>query len=122
METIRIKSEKNGKGRSLKSWTLLFSFMVLFVINVMGTINTENSLPSAKDDEQATIAATQHQELMNYIYMGLGFAVILGVAWFTVAGKKKKTSNEVTEKNHVIKHLHSTYNKRYGSSRSHGFR
>ena len=86
----------------------------------MGAINTENPLPSSKDDEKAAIAEVQHQEFMNYIYMALGLGVILGVAWFTVVGKKKKVSHENVEKNQVIKHRHSTYEKRYGASRSHG--
>ena len=119
METLK-ETKKNGKEKSLKSCALLFSFMVLFTINVMGTINTENSLPSSKDDEKAAIAELQHQEFMNYIYMALGFGVILGVAWFTVVGKRKKVTPKDVEKNHVINHRHSTYEKRYGANRSHG--
>lgn len=120
METLMKKNKKNGREKSLKSCALLFSFMVLFTINVMGTVNAGISLPSSKDDEKVAIAELQHQELMNYIYMALGFGVILGVAWFTVIGKKKRATPEDVEKNHVIKHRHSTYEKRYGASRSHG--
>ena len=114
------KIEKKGKGKSLKSCALLFSFMVLFTVNVMGTINTENPASSSKVDEKAAIAELQHQELMTYIYMALGFGVILGVAWFTVVGKKKKARPQDAEKSHAINHRHSTYEKRYRANRSRG--
>ena len=116
METLIKKSEKNGKRRSLKTSVLLFSFMVLFIINVIGAINTENSLALSKEDEKAAVAQAQHEEFMGYIYMALGFGAILGVAWFTVVGKKKKTGNSEKEKSPVIKqHQLSSYDKRYGS-------
>ena len=123
METFKEQSGKNGRKRIIRSCALLFSFVVLITFGVMAnSANTGNTLPASKDDEKAIVAAAHHQELMNYIYMTLGFGVILGVAWFTVAGKKKRKNTAEGEKSHVIKHQHSTYEKRYGSGRSHGIR
>ncbi len=122
METQIKKTEKNDRKKIFQSVALFFSFLVLFTINVMSASNTKNPQPVNKDDENAAVAAIQksaeHEELMTYIYMTVGFIIILGTAWFAVAGKKKKNRHEIIEKHAVVKHHPGIHDKRYGTKRS----
>ena len=36
----------------------------------------------------------RHEEIMSYIYMGLGFSVVIGIAWFTTVLAKKRRRKE----------------------------
>lgn len=148
METIIRKSEKNGWKRSLRSCALLFSLTVVFTINDLGNpISANNSTAAAKDAKNkntnnirqtwngtAWVAANQedenaaalakalkdadHDTMMNYLYMALGIGVIFALAWFTRTGKKKDGSHQATEGHHIIKHHHSSHDKRYGTNKS----
>ena len=52
------------------------------------------------------------QEIMSYIYMGVGFSVVIGIAWFTtvLARKRKKKEDEVRavrmQRMQHVKHKH----------------
>ncbi len=57
--------------------------------------------------------AAQRQEILSYVYMVLGFAVVIAIAWFTNARvqKNKKTALEVnaaatTHPAHQAHHAH----------------
>jgi hypothetical protein len=52
-----------------------------------------------------------HEEFMSYVYMTLGFAVVIGIAWFsTVMAKKSKVANDLAKANRTpIKHAHDPY-------------
>ncbi len=53
---------------------------------------TKNLNSSAEELERI-----RHEEIMSYIYMGLGFSVVIGIAWFTtvLARKRKRKEDEV---------------------------
>lgn len=56
------------------------------ISNITKSLNS-----SAKELERI-----RHEEIMSYIYMGLGFSVVIGIAWFTtvLARKRKKKEDE----------------------------
>ena len=53
---------------------------------------TKNLANSATELEKI-----RHEEIMSYIYMVLGFSVVIGIAWFTtvLAKNRKKKDDEV---------------------------
>jgi hypothetical protein len=113
METLTKKSEKKGVKSNWSSYSLLFSFIVLFAINSM-----------AQGDESAELLETQknnaHNEFMSYVYMAVGFAAVIGIALFSVL-KKKKGGNDTIQGPPAMKHHHhSPYDKRYGSRHARG--
>ena len=121
METLIKKSQKNIGKRVFKATVLLFSILILSVVNATGQNNVK---PSTTDAANAEVIKAQkeadHQEFMNYLYMALGFGLIVGVAWFTVAGKNKKTEKPVANSPQYKKHFHSSDSKKYGTSRARG--
>lgn len=129
METLRKKTTKTAPQNFIRSCILFLSFMVLFTINVMGSgLSNQSSTPAAKDDGSAASIEqgrkdSERQMVINYILMALGLGVIFGVSWFTRSDKKKNGSADESEKHHhPAKHQHSSYEKRYGSSKIHKLR
>lgn len=125
METLINKTEKNDLKRVLRFFTLLFSFLVLFTINVSANeTGTKSSLPSVKEETGATLADAQkdasRQNYLNYVLMGIGLVIIFGISWFTRSGKKKTGDSGISEKNPMVKYRHSSHDKRYGTNRSRG--
>ena len=114
METLEKKSEKKSVKSIWSVCSLLFSFLLLFAINSMAQ-GDEKSAELLLEAQKADLA---HKEFMSYIYMGLGFVCVIGIALFSVL-KKKKKGNQTFEGPPVTKNqLHSPYNKRYGHSRA----
>jgi len=124
MKTIAKKVEKNNNRRILRCYVFLFSIMLLSTINVIGQNNVNGNASSTAKDDSNTEAEikkeAEHQEKMGYIYMVLGFGLIMGVAWFMVAGKRKKQGSETNEHHHVARHHHGADNKKYGTNRARG--
>ncbi len=109
---------REGGERISKICILIFLFVGMFTTNVMADQgpSLENLKRNAKAarEEQQKIA---HEEFMSYIYMSVGFAVVIAIAWFsTVAAKKSKAANDLAKANRVIKHAHDPYKR---SSTSH---
>ncbi|MBL0328089.1 MAG: hypothetical protein IPP64_01390 [Bacteroidetes bacterium] len=53
---------------------------------------TKNLASSAKELEKI-----RKEEIMSYIYMGLGFSIVIAIAWFTtiLARKRKRKEDEI---------------------------
>ncbi len=137
-------SKKNGSKRSLRSFALFFSFMVIFTIGDLGSpLSAGNSSHNSKNmnthaerqiwngsawvsesqfnENKAELMAqkeAEHQNFMNYVYMALGLGVVLGLAWFTQSERKKKGGFKGNESHPIVKHHHSIYDKRYGTGRA----
>jgi hypothetical protein len=126
MKTIAKKVEKNNKRTILRHYVLLFSIMLLSTISVIGQNNANGNVSStAKDDsntETEIRKEAEHQEKMGYVYMALGFGLIMGIAWFMVAGKKKKQESEPNGHHPITRHTHhhGIDNKKYGTNRARG--
>lgn len=115
METLTKKSEKKAVKSNWSSYSLLFSFIVLFVINSVAqgdAGSTETALETQKN--------LAHKEFMSYVYMAVGFLLVIGIALFSVL-KKKKGGNDTIQGPPAVKHHHhSSYDKRYGSRHARG--
>lgn len=114
METLTKKSEKNVVKSNWSSYSLLFSFIVLFAINSLaqGSESAEVLLETQKNNA--------HNEFMSYVYMAVGFIAVIGIALFSVL-KKKKGGNDTIQGPPAAKHHHhSSYDKKYGSRHARG--
>jgi heme/copper-type cytochrome/quinol oxidase subunit 2 len=71
-------------------------------------------------EEAAQLAKNlEHQTSMSYIYMVVGFVVIIGVAWLSVVKSKGNGSNESSEHHHTNHHHHhNIHDKRYGTNKA----
>lgn len=107
MKLLKNDSERKNLSSGL-ALTLLF--LVFFAFHGMAQdISSEDALEAQKNLE--------HKAFMSYVYMVVGFIVIIGIAWFSVV-KKKNGENDFSEKPHpkVKYHPHSIYDKRYGTN------
>lgn len=104
METLIKKIGKRSEEGFLRSCTLLFLFIVLLSMDTMA--QGENGASTEND--------LARKELLGYIYMVVGFAVVIGIAWFTTsrAKKQRENGNEKNHHHHYIKHPH-LYNRRH---------
>lgn len=103
METFIEKSSKINIKSMLKP-SLLFMFMVLSVIQSV-----------AQSDELAEAQKkAEHQTFMSYIYMVVGFVLIIAIAWFSVKKKSGQTTVHHPPHHHPGHH-HSSHDKRYGT-------
>ncbi|MES2139333.1 MAG: hypothetical protein V4511_06465 [Bacteroidota bacterium] len=112
METLTKKSEKKGVKSNWSSYSLLFSFVVLFAVNSMAQ-GDESSAELLLETQKKNA----HNEFMSYVYMAVGFLFVIGIALFSVL-KKKKGGNDTIQGPPAVKHHHhSSYDKRYGHSK-----
>lgn len=114
MEITHTKAIKMSWGGILKGFSLVFVFY-FSALNFSfsqeadslppGTSATvsEESGPSLENitknlaNSAAELEKIRQEEIMSYIYMGVGFSVVIGIAWFTtvLARKRKKKEDEV---------------------------
>lgn len=105
METIEIKSEKQSNNIILKYSISLLSVMMIFSSNVFASANL------AEEQEKAA-----HNEFMSYVFMVLGFAlVILTTIYATIKDKKEvnKEEGHHSNLNHKLNHSHDPYFKKH---------
>lgn len=105
METFIEKSSKSDIQSRLRTFSLLLMFTVLSALQSMaqGDALTE----AQKNAEQ--------QNLMSYIFMAVGFVVIIAIAWFSVKKKIGETGTHHHSPHHPPHHHHSSHDKRYGT-------
>lgn len=114
MEITHTKAIKMSWGGILKSSCLVFVFY-FSALNLSfsqeadslppdaSATVSEESGPSLENitknlaNSAAELEKIRHEEIMSYIYMGVGFSVVIGIAWFTtvLARKRKKKEDEV---------------------------
>lgn len=104
METFIEKSSKNNTIGNFKNAILLIMLTVLSSVQCMAE---SNSFVKTKEE-------LEHQTTMSYVYMVLGFVVIIAIAWFSV---KKKAGENQTQSHPPVTHHHhhSIHDKRYGT-------
>lgn len=59
---------------------------------------------SAIKDEQKKIA--EEKEMWSYVYMILGFGIVIAIAWFTTVSARKRAKIEAEKKQKLIMKLH----------------
>lgn len=125
MKTLTKKFARKEKGSIRRSCLLLFIFLTSLTMNVLA--DDGPSLKNVKKNsqviktEQAAIDKERQEQLafqekMSYLYMFLGLAFVIGVAWFsTVYVRKNKkvavlsnthTNGNTNHHRHYIKHPH----------------
>ena len=104
METFIEKSSKSDIKSRLRTTSLLLMFTVLSALQSMA--QSDALTEAQKKAEQ--------QNFMNYVFMAVGFVVIIAIAWFSV---KKKIGETGTHHHppHHHHHPHSSNDKRYGT-------
>lgn len=116
MEVTQKKYNNPTGVMVLRSFTLLilflFSTSFLTVAQTDSVSATDSASTAATSDDSGPSIANitknlnssaeeleriRHEEIMSYIYMGLGFSVVIGIAWFTtvLARKRKRKEDEV---------------------------
>lgn len=105
MKTFIKKSVENDTKNSQRSYFLLLMFMVLSV--VQGMAESDAAVEAKKNIE--------HENILSYVFMVVGFIAIVAIAWFS-AMKKKSGGNE-TGAHHppTHHHHHNIHDKRYGT-------
>jgi TRAP-type C4-dicarboxylate transport system permease small subunit len=117
MEIMQKKSGMYLGGRILPIF-----FFLLFIIagNQLGaqslldsSTSSSSSLSSApkvgdemKKMDEARIKKQQHDELMSYIYMGLGFSIVIAIAWVTTSLAKKRRMKADVERAKRAQQMH----------------
>lgn len=115
MEITHTKTRKMSWGSTFKGFSLIFIFF-FSALNVTFSQATDSLPPDTtamasgegagpslenitKNLEQsaAELEKIRHEEIMSYIYMGVGFSIVIGIAWFTtvLARKRKRKEDEV---------------------------
>ena len=102
METFIEKSSNINMKGVLKP-SLLFMFMLLSVLQ--GMAESQELAEAQKNAE--------HQNFLSYVFMVMGFVVIIAIAWFSV--KKKAGETTTHHHHHPHHHHHSSHDKRYGT-------
>lgn len=108
MKTSARTKFENGRNRVLRTCALLFSSMMLFAYNAMAqdgpSLGNVNKNANAIKEEQSKMTP---EEIRSYIYMAVGFALVIAIAWFStsLAKKRKIAADEERAKRHAhVKH------------------
>ena len=109
----------NTQNKLMRSCALVVSSLILFSSNALGQDggpsigNVNKTLNAAKDQ-------MSKEEKMSYIGMGVGFILVMAIAWFsTNAAKKRRIAREeMVRRHHLNSHAkHNTHDPYY---RTHG--
>ncbi len=107
METLKLNFDKIQQK---KAWRALSSFlfmMVVFTAQAMAEVNL------AEEKEKAA-----HNEFMSYVYMGVGFVLVIFIAFYTTMKGKKEDKGGDEQKpihHHPISHKHDHLHGRRGA-------
>lgn len=105
METLSKTFAKATRG----ALSRLLLLLVLAFSNVQShaqEASTENLKKnfSAIKDEQKKIA--EEKEMWSYVYMVVGFSIVIGIAWFTTVAARKKAKKDQEERQKLIMKIH----------------
>ena len=115
MEITNTKAVKISGSNVFRGFCLVFVFFFSslsfsfsqapdsILPDTSATVSDESAGPSLANitknlaNSAAELEKIRHEEIMSYIYMGLGFSVVIGIAWFTtvLARKRKKKEDDV---------------------------
>lgn len=104
METSTKKSLSAGFTRVSQICLLSFLFILTAVKQAVAQ-SGEPSLDNLKTNTEAAskeLERIRHDEIMSYVYMSLGFAVVIAIAWSTTLMARKRNKREMEEKQRFI--------------------
>lgn len=106
METSQKNSVNNGLSRILNVFTLLIIFILSAAQRVQAqTTDSGPSLDNLKKNSTAAAAELEklkHDEFMSYVYMSLGFAVVIAIAWGTTVLARKRSKQELEQRQRFV--------------------
>jgi hypothetical protein len=92
-----------------KFLSILFTVFGTLIINPASAQDDGPSIENLNKNSKAISAETQRlkeeerrQEILSYIYMTVGFGVVIAVAWITTVMARKRTKKEIEEKQRFI--------------------
>ena len=117
MKNLVRTSIENGRNEIVRSCALVLSSMILFAYNGMAQDgpslgNLNKNLDAAKD--QMTF-----EEKMNYVYMSVGFALVIAIAWFSASLAKKRKIAADAERAKRMQHIKHSSHDPYFNHRNH---
>jgi hypothetical protein len=117
-------SGTNGVQKILRL-SVLFSLLFSLNINYMSAQDGGPSLENLSKNAKAIDAETERlkeearrNEILSYVWMSVGFAVVIGIAWFTTVLARKRSKKELEEKQKFI--LRQQELKKHGHHHGHG--
>lgn len=113
MKTAIKEYQKNVVLKVIQPTALLLTTFLLSANNALAQSNLITSDAAAE-----TTKNLEHQTNMSYVYMVIGFIVIIGVAWISVIKSKDGSSTSDTHHHPVNHHHHDIHDKRYGTNRA----
>jgi len=98
-------SATNGLAGFSKLGMLLIVFILSSFQKLMAQADAGPSMDHLK--KNATAAAEElekirHDEIMSYVYMSAGFAVVIAIAWGTTIMARKRSRREQEERHRII--------------------
>jgi|GEM_PF-2399375 len=103
METLSTKSVKSSLVKVLRSCILFSIFLLASVQHSFAQASDEPSIKNLKKTSAAMaeeIKRQEHDEFMSYVYMVLGFSIVIAIAWVSTvrARKRSRAENEAKMK------------------------
>jgi hypothetical protein len=103
METLPVKSVKSSPAKVFRERFMLF---VLTISSISTGFAQSDDGPSLGNLKKTGSAASEelkkiaHDEFMSYVYMVLGFSIVIAIAWISTvkARKRSKAENEAKMK------------------------
>ena len=128
MENSVVKSVNNGLTRVWQVCLLSVLFLFSFAGVAVGQ-SADPSVDNLKNNMSAAAKEMEHQkqvEFMNYVWMCIGFAIVVAVAWSTTVMARKRSKREQEEKQRYIlrqqelkKHGHHAHAAHHGHAHGH---
>ena len=123
METLLKKSVNTGPSNVSR----IFALLVLFIVTSVQRIMAQDTGPSLDHLKKNSAAAKEelekirHDEIMSYVYMSVGFAIVIAIAWGTTVMARKRSKREQEKKHRFIlkqqelrKHGHHDHHAHHG--------
>ncbi len=94
----------------------LTTVFLLVAANVLATVNTvmaQAESPSVDNIQKTTDAAKslkeqiRHEEIMGYVYMVIGFGLVIAIAWFTNNKVQQRRDSDAAQKAAAMQLHHS---------------
>ena len=100
---------------SRSSLCRLFLFLMLVFTNVAGYSQEASEAHLKKNlsairEEQKRLA--EEKEMWGYVYMVVGFGVVIAIAWFTTVAARKKAKRDDEERQRLIMKIHGDPHKK----------
>ena len=117
MKTTTTNLARKESLKILKTYFLFFLFTILLTTKALADggpsfDNFKKNAQALKTEQEKIDKQRAFDEKMSYVYMFLGLAAVIAVAWFSTvlyAKKSKKLAIETNHHRHYIRHPHDPH-------------